>query len=149
MSPRVRTFGKLRGQTQQADMVTVADLAVLQQQLRQEVADVMQQLRTEMNETINGRMDMLNSISTAIQNVSTKTSDSKPYRISDLIPRNWEGNNEKGEFRSFMSDLHLWLQAWSDQGERILTRVESVEKIDRATLAVDCTQAEFRTFETA
>ena len=30
-----------------------------------------------------------------------------------------------------------------------MTRVESVEKIDRDTLAVDCTQAEFRTFETA
>ena len=85
----------------------------------------------EMNEKINSRMDMLNSISTAIQNVSMKTNDSKPYRISDLIPRNWEGNNEKGEFRSFMSDLHLWMQAWSDQGERFLTRVESVEKIDR------------------
>ena len=129
-------------------MVTVADFAVFQQQLRQEVADVIQQLRTEMNETINGRMDMLNSISTAIQNVSMKKNDSKPYRISDLIPRNWEGNNEKGEFRSFMSDLHLWMQAWSDQGERILTTVESAEKIDRATLAV-CTQVEFRTFETA
>ena len=96
MAPRVRTFGKLRGQTQQSDMVTVADFAVFQQQLRQEVADVIQQLRTEMNETTNGRMDMLNSISTAIQNVSMKTNDSKPYRISDLIPRNWEGNNEKG-----------------------------------------------------
>ena len=113
------------------------------------MADVIQHLRTEMNGTVNGRMDMLNSISTAIQNVSMKTNDSKPYRISDLIPRNWEGNNEKGEFRSFMSDLHLWMQAWADQGERILTRVESVEKIDRAILAVDRTQAEFRTFETA
>ena len=113
------------------------------------MADVIQQLRMEMNETVNGRMDMLNSISTAMQNVSMKTNDSKPYRISDLIPKNWEGNNEKGEFRSFMSDLHLWMQAWSDQGERILTRVESVEEIDRATLAVDCTQEEFRTFETA
>ena len=59
------------------------------------MADVIQQLRTEMNEKVNGRMDMLNSISTAIQNVSMKTNDSKPYRISDLIPRNWEGNNEK------------------------------------------------------
>ena len=37
-------------------------------------------------------------------------------RVGDLIPRNWEGNNEEGEFRSFMSDLHLWLQAWSNQG---------------------------------
>ena len=130
-------------------MVTAAAFAVFQQQLRQEMTDVIQQLRTEMNETVNGRMDMLNSINTALQNVSTKTNDSKPYRISDLIPRNWEGGNEKGEFRSFMSDLHLWMQAWSDQGERILTRVESVDKVDRETLAVDCTQAEFRTFETA
>ena len=130
-------------------MVTTADFAVFQQQLRQEMTDVMQQLRTEMNETVNGRMDMLNSINTALQNVSTKTTDSKPYRISDLIPRNWEGSNEKGEFRSFRSDSHLWMQAWSDQGERILARVESVDKVDRATLAVDCTEADFRTFETA
>ena len=77
--------------SQQADMVTTADLTVFQQQLRQEMADVIQQLRTEMNEKINGRMDMLNSISTATQNVSMKTNDSKPYRISDFIPRNWEG----------------------------------------------------------
>ena len=130
-------------------MVTTADFAVFQQQLRQEMTDVIQQLRTEMNETVYGRMDMLNSINTALQNVSTKTTDFKPYRISDLIPRNWEGSNEKGEFRSFMSDLHLWMQAWSDQGERILARVESVDKVDRATLAVDCTEADFRTFETA
>ena len=60
------------------------------------MADVIQQLRTEMNEKINGKMDMLSSINTAIQNVSMKTDNSKPYRISDLIPRNWEGNNEKG-----------------------------------------------------
>ena len=46
-----------------------------------------------------------------------------------------------------MSDLHLWMQAWSDQGERILARVESVDKVDRATLAVDCTEADFRTLE--
>ena len=98
-------------------MVTTADFAVFQQQSRQEMTDVIQQLRTEMNETVNGRMDMLNSINTALQNVSTKTTDFKPYRISDLIPRNWEGSNEKGEFRSFMSDLNLWMQAWSDQGE--------------------------------
>ena len=69
-------------------MVTAADLAAFQQQLRQEMADVIQQLRTEMSEKINGRMDMLNSISTAIQNMSVKTNDFKPYKISDLIPRN-------------------------------------------------------------
>ena len=113
------------------------------------MTDVIQQLRTEMNDMVNGRMDMLTSINAALQNVSTKADNSKPYRISDLIPRSWEGNNEKGEFRSFMSDLHLWMQAWSDQGERILTRVESADKVDRATLAVDCKQEDFRAFETA
>ena len=77
-------------------MVTTAEFAVFQQQLRQEMTDIIQQLRTEMNETVNGRMDMLNSINTALQNVSTKATDSKPYRISDLIPRNWEGSHEKG-----------------------------------------------------
>ena len=129
-------------------MVTATDLAAFQQQLRQEMADVIQQLRTEVNERINGRMDILSSISAAIKDVSAKTSDSKPYRISDLIPRNWEGSNEKGEFRSFMLDLHLWMQAWSDQGERMLSRVESVEKVDRDALAVDCTQEELRALET-
>ena len=60
-------------------MVTTADFAVFQQQLRQEMTDVIQQLRTEMNETVNGTMDMLNSINTALQNVSMKTTDFKPY----------------------------------------------------------------------
>ena len=147
-APRQQQHQRQLQKKQQADMVTTADFPVFQQQLRQEMTDVIQQLCTEMNETVNGRMDMLNSINTALQNVSTKTTDFKPYRISDLIPRNWEGRNEKGEFRSFMSDLHLWMQAWSDQGERILARVESVDKVDRATLAVDCTEADFRTFET-
>ena len=75
-------------------MVTTADMAVFQQQLRQEVADVIQQFRTEMNERINGRLDMLNSISTEIQGMSAKPNVFKPYKISDLIPRTWEGNNE-------------------------------------------------------
>ena len=88
------------------------------------MADVMQQLRTEMNETVNGRIDVLSSINTALQKVSAKLAVSKPYRISDLIPRRWEGSNDKGDFRHFMSDLHLWMQAWSDEGETMLVSVE-------------------------
>ena len=95
-------------------MVTPADLVTFQQQLRQKVADVIQQLRAEMSETISSRMDMMGSISAALQRVSAKSTESKPYRISDLIPRNMEGSTEKGEFRMFMADLHLWMQAWSD-----------------------------------
>ena len=75
-------------------MVTPAEFAAFQQQLRQEVTDVMQ-LRAEVSDTISGRMDMLNSINTALQNVSANPAETKPYRISDLIPRNWEGNSEK------------------------------------------------------
>ena len=41
------------------------------------------------------------------------------------------------------------MQAWSDHGEQILVRVESIDKVERSTLAVDCAEAVFRTFETA
>ena len=60
---------------------------------RQEVTDVIQQLRAEVNEAISGRM--MNSISAALQKVSAKPQESKPYRISDLIPRNWHGINQR------------------------------------------------------
>ena len=130
-------------------MVTPADLVTLQQQLRQEVADVIQQLRAEVNEAISGRMDMMNSISAALQRMTAKPAESKPYRISDLIPRNWEGGNEKGEFRSFMSDLHLWMQAWSDQGEQMLAMVESIDRFDNNVIAFDCSDEEFRSIESA
>ena len=118
------------------------DFAAFQLQLRQEVTDVMQDLRAEVNDTISGRMDMLNSINTALQNVSARPAKTKPYRISDLIPRNWDGNNEKGEFRSFMSDLHLWMQAWSDQGEKMLAIVEGTDKLDNNAIAFDCSDDE-------
>ena len=77
---------------QRADMVTPSDFAAFQQQLRQEDTDVMQQWSAEVNDTISGRMD---SINTALQNVSARPAETKLHRISDIIPRNWEGNNEK------------------------------------------------------
>ena len=69
------------------------------------MADVIQQLKVEVNESISGRMDMLNSINTALLNVSAKPTDSKPYRISDFLPRNGEGSNVKGE----LPTLHVRL----------------------------------------
>ena len=97
-----------------------------------------------MNDTISERMDMLNSINTALKNVSARPAENKPFRISDLITRNWEGNNEKGEFRSFLSDLHLWVQAWSNQGEKMLAIVEGSDKLDNNAIAFDCPDDEFR-----
>ena len=73
----------------------------------------------------------------------------KPYGISDLIPKSWDGSHDKGQFGNFMTELHLSMQAWSDQCARILVRVETVDKVDRSTLAVDCTEADFKTFENA
>ena len=98
----------------------------------------------------NGRLDAISSISSAMQRLSAgPAGTAKPYKISDLIPKSWDGSHEKGQSRNFMAELHLWMQAWSDQGERILVGVESVDKVERSTLAVDCTEADFRTFGTA
>ena len=127
-------------------MVTQADFAAFQQ-LSQEVTDVMQQWRAEVNDTISGRMDLLNSRNTALQNASARPAETKPYRISDLTPINWEGNNEKGEFRSFVSDLHLWMQAWSNRGEQMLAIVEGTDKLDNTAIAFDCSDDEFRSME--
>ena len=43
-----------------------------------------------------------------------------------------------------MSDLHLWMQAWSNQGEMIFTSVERVDKFDSSAIAVDWPEPEFR-----
>ena len=110
---------------------------------------MIQQLRAEVNEAISGRMDMMNSIDAALQRVTAKSAESKPYRISDLVPRNWEGGNGKVEFRSFMSDLHLWMQAWSDQGEQMFAMVGSIDRFDNNVIAFDCSDEEFRSIESA
>ena len=76
------------------------------------------------------------SISSAMQKLSADPAETaKPYKISDLIPKSWDGSH--------------WMQARSHQSERILVGVESVDKVERSTLAPDCTEAHFRTFETA
>ena len=46
-----------------------------------------------------------------------------------------------------MSDLHLWMQAWSDQGEKMLVSVESIDKFDSNAIAFDCSGEEFRSME--
>ena len=41
-----------------------------------------------------------------------------------------------------MSDLHLWVQAWSNQGEMILASAERVDKYDSSAIAEYCPEAE-------
>ena len=63
----------------------------------------------------------------------------KPSKISDLIPKSWDGSHDKGQFGNLIVELRLRMQAWSDQGERTPVRV--------STLAVDCMEADYRTFD--
>ena len=130
--------------------MATTDLMTLQQQIRQEIVDSLQRVREGMHTAINGRLDAISSISSAMQRLSAGPAETaNPYRVSDLITKSWDGSHDKGQFRNFMAELHLWMQAWSDQGERIFVRAESVDTVDRSTLAVDCTEADFRTFESA
>ena len=95
-----------------------------------------------MHTAINGRLEQ-----SAASQVPCRGSQhclvetAKPHRISDLIPKSWDGSHDKGYLRNFMAELHLWMKTWSDKGEIILVTVESVDKVERSTLAVDCTEA--------
>ena len=94
---------------QRADMVTRADLATFQQQLRQEVADVIQQLRADVNEAISGRMYMLNSINGALQKVQDQQ---RPNHIGSAT--SFRETGEAAMKRESSGDLHLWMQPWSE-----------------------------------
>ena len=48
-----------------------------------------------------------------------------------------------------MADLHLWMQAWSDQVEQMLAMVESIDRFDNNVIAFDCSDEEFRSIESA
>ena len=124
-----------------AGMVAAADMVNVQQ-VRQVMTDVIQHVRSELDETVNDRSHVLNGIVTALQRVTTSPA-SKPHRTSDFIPRNWDGSNDKGELRHFVSDLHLWMQARSNEGETMLVSVESSDTYDDSTLSVDCSQEHF------
>ena len=73
-------------------MATTADLMTLQQ------------VREDMHTAINGTPVAIGSISSAVQRISAgSTEPAKPYRISDSIPKNWDGSHEKDQFRNFMA----------------------------------------------
>ena len=46
-----------------------------------------------------------------------------------------------------MSDLHLGMQARLDEGETLLVSVESIDKFDNSTLAVDCSDEKLESIE--
>ena len=70
----------------------------------------------------------------------------KPHRISDLIPESWEDNNDKEEFRYFMSDLHFCMQTWPE-GEGMLSGVGSSDKYDIRASTVGSPLADSRLIE--
>ena len=119
-------------------MVTPADLEAFQQQLRQEMTDVIQQVREEV-----GHVEQHNE---ALQNVS------KLCRISDVFPRNWEGSREKESSGALCQTYTCGckngqMQKWSDEGEKMLVRVQSIDKFDNNVIAFDCPDDKFRSIE--
>ena len=74
-TPRV---SELKRETKAAAVTDTADFAAFQQQLTQEVADAVQHLGAEKTGTINSRVDMLNSINTALWHFAAKPVDSTP-----------------------------------------------------------------------
>ena len=93
---------------QQTGVASTADLMTLQQQIRQEMADSLQRLREEMQTAVNDRLDAISSIPSAMRRfLAGPAETAKPYRISELIPKSWNGSHDKGQFRNFMAELHL------------------------------------------
>ena len=68
--------------------------------VRQAMADVIQQVHNELNNTVSGRLDMLSGINTASHRVTAKPAP-RPNRISDIIPRNWERQQRQGRVQRF------------------------------------------------
>ena len=56
----------------------------------------MQRAREEMHTAINGRMDAISSISSAMQRLSAGlTETAKRYRVSDFIPKSWDDSHDE------------------------------------------------------
>ena len=78
-------------------------------------------------------------------NIANRPNAARPSEIPEIRA----GHVLEGEFKKYMADLFLRMQAWPDQGDHLLVRVECVDKIDNASLSVDCSEREFRGNEKA
>ena len=103
--------------------MTWADLVTFQQQLRSEVAEIIQQVRTELNDTVGGRTDVVNSINHAVRNMTVKPAPAPapatPYQISDLIPKKLGRQPRQG----ILQKLHV--AALVDAGVHCLKREDA------------------------
>ena len=103
-------------------MATTSDLLTLQQQIRHKMADSLQRVREEMHTAINGGLDGISSISSAMEWLSAgPAKTAKPYRSSDLIPKSWD--NDRASSGTSWQSCTCGMHAWSDQDELILVRV--------------------------
>ena len=102
-----------------------------------------------MHTAINGRLDAISSISSAMQRLSAVLAETaKPYWISCSKLKSWEGSHDRP-----VQELHGRCICGRKHGQtkkkRIVVRVDGVDKVEGSILAVDCTETNFRTFETA
>ena len=65
------------------------------------MADSLQRVREETHTAINGRLDAISSIPSAMQRTSAGRAEAaKTHRISDLIPKSWDASHHRGQFRN-------------------------------------------------
>ena len=129
------------------DMVTTTDFASFQQQLRQDMADVIQRLRVEVTGATNGRTDMLNSIKTALQNVTVWPADSKPISNQRLYSKELGRQQPKRR----ISKLHVRLAGVGasvvEPRRHVPYQCGERTKFGSSTIAVDYPEAKFRFVE--
>ena len=110
------------------------------------MTDVIQQLCAEMDETVNGRIDMLISINTALQKVSAKPAVSKPCRSSDPFLETGKAATTRDNFDISCRTCTCGCKR-GQEGETMAVSIESTDKFDDNPLAVDCSDEEFRAIE--
>ena len=79
------------------------------------------------------------------RHAETLSRSAKPHRISDLIPKNWDGSHDKRPVQEVHGRTAFVDASMVRPG---LVGVQSVDKVDPSTLAMVCTGADFRTFDT-
>ena len=135
---------------QQAGMSTTADLETLQQHMRQDIADTFQRVREEMHTSMADLIQPAAFLQVpcrgsqqVLQKQPSRTGSATWYRrVGTAAMTKVSSGTSWQSCTSGCMPGQTWVSEF-------LVRVQSVDKVERSTLAADCTDVDFRTFETA
>ena len=111
------------------------------------MTDKVQELRTEMNEVVNGRVDMLSSINTALQKVSAKNHFQAIVESATSFQETGKAAMTKDNFDTSCRTCTCGCKRGQTKEKQFLSALRSSDKFDNSTLAVDCSDEKFRTIE--